>query len=65
MVVKAIPDGYRSVTPALVVKGAAELIDFAKETFGAEEAFRMPAPNGEILHAEIRIGDSVSCSMTL
>jgi PhnB protein len=59
MAVKAIPEGYHSVTPALVVKGAAELIDFAKAAFGAEEAFRMPAPNGEIMHAEIRIGDSV------
>jgi PhnB protein len=58
MAVKAIPDGYHSVTPALAVKGAAELIDFAKEAFGAEEAFRMPAPNGGIMHAEIRIGDS-------
>jgi PhnB protein len=59
MAVKAIPDGYHSVTPTLVVKGAAKLIDFMKEAFGAQEAFRMPAPNGEIMHAEVRIGDSV------
>jgi PhnB protein len=59
MTVKAIPDGYHSVTPSLVVNGAAKLIDFIKEAFGAEEAFRMPAPTGEIMHAEIRIGNSV------
>jgi PhnB protein len=59
MAVKAIPLGYHSVTPTLVVKGAAKLIDFMKEAFGAEEAFRMPAPTGEIMHAEVRIGDSV------
>jgi len=59
MAVKAIPDGYHAVTPSLVVKGAAKFIDFLKEAFGAEEAFRMPAPTGEIMHAEVRIGDSV------
>ncbi|MBV8452447.1 MAG: VOC family protein [Deltaproteobacteria bacterium] len=59
MAVKAIPDGYHSVTPSLVVKGAAKLIDFVKAAFGAEEAFRMPAATGEIMHAEVRIGDSV------
>jgi PhnB protein len=59
MAVKAIPEGYHSVTPSLVVNGAAKLIDFVKEAFGAEEAFRMPAPTGEIIHAEVRIGDSV------
>lgn len=59
MAVKAIPDGYHSVTPTLVVNGAAKLIEFVKQAFGAEEAFRMPAPSGEIMHAEVRIGDSV------
>lgn len=59
MAVKAVPEGYRTVTPSLVVKGAAKLIDFLKEAFGAEESFRMPTPNGEIMHAEVRIGDSV------
>lgn len=57
--VKPIPDGYHSVTPYLVVDGAAKLIDFAKQAFGAEEMFRMPAPQDTIGHAEIRIGDSV------
>jgi PhnB protein len=59
MAVKAIPDGYHSVTPTLVVKGAAKLIDFVKEAFEAVEAFRMPTPTGEIMHAEVKIGDSV------
>ncbi|MBV8774596.1 MAG: VOC family protein [Deltaproteobacteria bacterium] len=59
MAVKAIPDGYHSVTPMLVVKGAAKLIDFMQEAFGAQEAFRMPSPSGEIMHAEVKIGDSV------
>jgi uncharacterized glyoxalase superfamily protein PhnB len=59
MAVKAIPDGYHSVTPSLAVNGAAKLIDFVREAFGAEEAFRMATPTGEIMHAEVRIGDSV------
>ena len=58
MAAKAIPDGYHSVTPYLIVKGAAQLIDFVKEAFGAEETFRMPGGGG-IMHAEVRIGDSV------
>ncbi len=59
MAVKPIPDGYHSVTPYLIVDGAAKLIDFAKEAFGAEEMFRMPGESGAIGHAEMRIGDSV------
>jgi uncharacterized glyoxalase superfamily protein PhnB len=59
MAVKAIPDGYHTVTPSLVVKGAAKLIDFIKEAFGGEEAFRMPGPGGAVMHAEVKIGDSV------
>jgi uncharacterized glyoxalase superfamily protein PhnB len=58
MAVKAIPDGYHSVTPYLIVKGAAQLIDFLKQAFGAQETFRMPGGGG-IMHAEVRIGDSV------
>ncbi len=56
--VKPIPDGYHSVTPYLVVKGAAEAIDFYKKVFGAVEVMRMPQPDGRIGHAELRIGDS-------
>ena len=58
MAVKPIPDGYHSVTPYLIVKGAAQLIDFLKEAFGAEEKSRMPGGGG-IMHAVVRIGDSM------
>jgi uncharacterized glyoxalase superfamily protein PhnB len=59
MAINAVPPGYHSVTPSLTVKGAAKLIEFLKEAFEAEEAFRMPGPDGEIMHAEVRIGDSM------
>jgi PhnB protein len=58
MAVKSIPDGYHSVTPYLTVRGAARLIEFLKQAFGAEEMYRMPMPDGTVGHAEIRIGDS-------
>jgi PhnB protein len=57
--VKPIPEGYHSVTPYLIIKGAARAIDFYKQAFGAVEMFRMPGPNGTIGHAELRIGDSI------
>src|SRR5205085_11149862 len=56
--VKSIPAGYHTVTPYLVVEGAAKVIDFAKQAFGAEELNRMATPDGTIMHAEIKIGDS-------
>ncbi len=59
MAVKPIPDGYHSVTPLLSVKGAAQLIDFLKKAFGAVEIYRFPAPDGSVMHAEIKIGDSI------
>jgi PhnB protein len=55
--VKPIPDGYHSVTPYLIVKGASDAIDFYKRAFGANELFRMEH-QGLIGHAEIKIGDS-------
>jgi len=55
---KAIPEGYHSVTPYLVIKGAADAIEFYKRAFGATELMRMPSPDGRIGHAEITIGDS-------
>ena len=58
MAVKAIPDGYHSVTPYLIISGATEAIDYYKKAFGATELLRMPAPGGKIGHAEIKIGDS-------
>jgi PhnB protein len=59
MAVKPIPDGYHTVTPYLIVEGAAALIDFVKAAFGAEEIFRMPGKDGTVGHAEVRIGDSM------
>jgi uncharacterized glyoxalase superfamily protein PhnB len=54
-----IPAGYHTITPAIVVRGAAKAIDFYKQAFGAEEVDRMVGPDGSIMHAEIRIGDSL------
>lgn len=59
MSVKAVPDGYHTVTPYLIVSGAAQAIDFYVRAFGASELLRMPDAKGRIAHAEIRIGDSV------
>ena len=53
-----IPKGYNSVTPYLVIKGAAKAIDYYKSVFGATEVMRMPGPDGRIGHAELKIGDS-------
>jgi PhnB protein len=58
MTIKRIPDGYHSVTPYLSIKGAAEAIEFYKRAFNATELFRLVAPNGQIGHAEIKIGNS-------
>lgn len=55
---KAIPDGYYTVTPHLVVKDAGGAIEFYKKAFGAEEVFRMPGPGGKVMHAELKIGNS-------
>jgi PhnB protein len=56
---KAIPEGYHSLTPYLIVDGASKALDFYKKAFGAEEMFRMPMPDGKVGHAEMRIGDSI------
>ncbi len=56
---KPIPDGYHAVTPYLIVDDAARAIEFYTRALGAEELMRMPGPGGRIMHAEIRIGDSV------
>jgi PhnB protein len=53
------PEGYHSVTPAIAVRDAARAIQFYKDAFGAEELNRMEGPDGSIMHAEIRIGDSI------
>jgi uncharacterized glyoxalase superfamily protein PhnB len=59
MAVKPIPEGYHTVTPYLIVGGAAKLIDFMKAGLGAQERGRMAGPDGRIMHAEVAIGDSV------
>ena len=56
--VSYIPKDYNSVTPYLVVRGAAQAIDYYKKVFGATETVRMPGPDGKIGHAELKIGDS-------
>lgn len=53
------PEGYTSVAPYLIVDGAARTIDFLTNVFGAEPLRRMDAPNGGIMHAEVRIDDTV------
>jgi uncharacterized glyoxalase superfamily protein PhnB len=53
-----IREGFHSIMPYLISAGAARLIEFMKQAFDAEEAFRMPAPEGSIMHAEVRIDDS-------
>ena len=56
--VKTIPDGYHSITPYLICKGAAKALDFYKKAFGATELMRFDM-GGSIGHAEIKIGDSI------
>ena len=59
MAVKAIPDGYYSLTPYLYIKGAAQALEFYKNAFNATEVVRMPGPGGRIMHAEVKIGNSM------
>jgi PhnB protein len=54
-----IPEGFRTITPHMTVKNAAEAIEFYKKAFGAEEVLRLPGPGGIIMHAELKIGDSL------
>lgn len=56
---KPIPEGYHTVTPFLNVEGASDAIEFYEKAFGAEERGRFADPSGKIMHAEIKIGDSI------
>ncbi|MGB6624420.1 MAG: VOC family protein, partial [Candidatus Acidiferrales bacterium] len=59
---KAVPyirEGFHTITPYILVGGAAKFIEFMKEAFGAEEKGRVPMPNGKIMHAEVKVGDSM------
>ena len=57
--VKPVPDGYHTVTPYLILRGAKEALEFYKNAFGAEESFRMEDDSGKIGHAEMKIGNSM------
>lgn len=57
--VQPVPDGFRTITPHLTVRGCAKAIEFYRAAFGAEEIVRMPGPDGEsVMYAELKIGDS-------
>ena len=55
---KAVPDGYHTITPQLTLDNAAQTIDWYKKALGAEEVSRSVGPDGKIMHAELKIGDS-------
>jgi len=56
--VQPIPEGMHTVTPHLVCSDAAKAIEFYKKAFGAVETARIPTPDGKIMHAAVKIGDS-------
>ncbi len=58
METKPIPDGYGAVTPYLIVEGVAELVSFLERAFGAKASGLLDRPDGSVMHAEVRIGDS-------
>jgi len=55
---KAVPEGFHTITPQLTLDNAAQMIDWYKKALGAEEMSRAVGPDGAIMHAELRIGDS-------
>jgi uncharacterized glyoxalase superfamily protein PhnB len=57
--VKPIPEGFHTITPGLICRDAASAIAFYERALGAVEIMRMPGPGGKIMHAELKIGDSV------
>jgi uncharacterized glyoxalase superfamily protein PhnB len=59
MTAKPVPDGYHTITPYMTVRDAARAIEFYKQAFGAKEKGVMKGPDGKIMHAELRIGDSI------
>ncbi len=59
MTVNYIPDGYHSITPYLILSNAAQGLEYYKQAFGAVELLRLSDPAGKVMHAEIRIGNSV------
>ena len=59
MTVKPIPDGYHTITPYFVMKNPREFIEFLKKAFNAESVSMSVSPDSKVMHAEIRIGDSM------
>jgi uncharacterized glyoxalase superfamily protein PhnB len=59
MTVKAVPEGYHTLTPSLTIRDAARAIEFYKQAFGAVEKGVAKGPDGKVMHAELRIGDSL------
>jgi PhnB protein len=59
MAVKKIPDGYHTVTPYLIIGGAAKALEFYQKAFDAQERLRLDTPQGTIAHAEFQVGDSI------
>jgi len=59
MPVQPIPEGYHAITPYLIVKGAAQALEFYKKAFNATVIVRMDGPGGCIMHSEIKLGDSI------
>ena len=57
--VNPIPAGMRTITPNLVINGASQALEFYKKAFGAKELDKSPLPDGKLMHASIKIGDSV------
>jgi PhnB protein len=57
--VRPIPEGMHSLTPHIICAGAADAIEFYKKAFQAVELMRLPGPNGKLMHASVRIGDSM------
>lgn len=55
---KPVPEGYHTLTPFLICKNAVQALDFYQRAFGAEELSRLVGPNGGLMHAALRIGDS-------
>jgi PhnB protein len=56
---KPIPDGYHTLTPTLTVRDGPTAIEFYKKAFGAQERMRLAGPDGQLMHAELKIGDSI------
>jgi PhnB protein len=57
--VKPIPEGWNTLTPHLICVGGADAIAFYKKAFGAVELNRLDGPDGKVMNAALRIGDSV------